>query len=507
MDYLIKKIYQICFVVCAVMIAALIIWILFNKIVLKNNVFDRKYSPAKKKAMHPAPPKNLLSKEPSELTIGTYHGKYVNLPFSNLHGIFFGEPGVGKSSTILNAIIGNFLIDDPAKRYYRSVLAVDSKPEIARKGVYEGDKDVRIINPTIPSGCGFDVMYGLNESSTDDELKARCRQISRSLIPDQHGDNEYFSGSAQNILTGALMWGFRKGFGFVDTVNRTKAVKATDLIAEIMSDPAMDDHPKIKAMVSMYEDNDSDEFASVQDTLGKDLDIFMNDSVIHCFSEKNPDRATPEDLINGTSIFLTIPDVLITDYARILGLIIEICIRYALSQDEAALKGKKPIYFLCDEATSIHIPSLPDSALPRGRSKGIIVDVIGQSYQGLINLYGKALAGVIQECCQIRVYFSCNDSDIARSLSLACGQYEEKRTSYTQQGISMISSSNTSQQFRNCMDVSDIMSLQDRNEVLVFYKGRWFVVNRCPYFKIPKYARRSEELFEKNLLYERRSEV
>lgn len=465
----------------------------------------KKFTSIKRKAMHPSPPKELLSKKPEGLTIGKYKRWYVNLPFpeSPLHMMLMGEPGAGKTSTVENSILYHSITDDASKTF-RSVLCVDSKPEIARKGVDESRRDIRIVNPTSMYGCGFDVMYGITKHSTDDELKVRCRQISRSLIPDQHGDNEYFSSSAQNILTGMLMYGFRKGLSFIDSVNKVKAVKTSDLIAEIMADADMESHPKIRALVSMYEGNDSDEFSSITDTLGKDLDIFQNDSVIHCFGDENTYRATPQDLIDGISIYLTIPDTLTDDYSRILGMVIEICLRYAMSQDEYSVQGKRPIYFLCDEATSIFIPSLP-VALMRGRSKGCMVAVIGQSEKGLRVLYGRDQADVMKECCQVKVYFSCSDPEIAKGLSESCGQFEEKRTSYTHQGMSAVSSSNnTSTQYRNCLDISDITSLPDRNEVLVFYKSRWFIVNRCPYFKIPAYNEKSKELFTKNRAFEGR---
>lgn len=494
--------------VCAAIAAILVLILLIQEhLDKKNGVSKRRHmSKEKRRAMYPSPPRRLLSRHPSGLTIGTYKGKYVNLPFqqSPLHILGVGEPGVGKSSTLENAILAGLnFADEEHSGYYKSVLAVDSKPELARKGVDESRDDVKIVNPSSLTGCGFDAMYGITKDSSDDELKVRCRQIARALIPDQHGDNSYFSSSAQNILTGALMYGFRKALGFIETISKVKSVKTLDLIAEIMSDPDMDDHPKIKAMVAMYEDNDSDEFASISDTLGKDLDIFQTDSVKHCFSENNPDRATPQDLIDGISIFLAIPDTLIDDYSRVFGMILEICIRYLMAQDEFEIQNEKPVFVLADESSSIFIPSL-SSALARARSKGVCICTLGQSVKAFRARYGRETFDGMMECCSIKLIFSCSDPEIAKGFSESCGQFEEKKRSYTKQGTYGVSSSNTSSQWRNCVEVSDIIGLPDRDELLVFYKGTWFIAKKSPYFKISEYNQKSKELFQKNYEYERR---
>lgn len=48
------------------------------------------------------------------------------------------------------------------------------------------------------------------------------------------------------------------------------------------------------------------------------------------------------------------------------------------------------------------------------------------------------------------------------------------------------------------MTVADIMSLEEEGKILIFAKGYWFIVNKAPYYSIPKYRIKSEEIKLKN---------
>ena len=180
----------------------------------KMNVIDT-LTIDKAKAMYHEIPYVYLSKDPGGFTLGKKGNSYVNLPFlaSPEHQLILGSPGSGKTTSILNALlyIHNFQTED---KKIGAVLAIDSKPELSLKSLDEMSSAVKIINPTTynyDKYYGFDVYYGLNKMSSDDELKERTDMIARSLIPSLSGDNEHFSGNAQKILSGFLMFGFRKG--------------------------------------------------------------------------------------------------------------------------------------------------------------------------------------------------------------------------------------------------------------------------------------------------------
>ncbi|MBQ6334256.1 MAG: type IV secretory system conjugative DNA transfer family protein [Erysipelotrichaceae bacterium] len=467
----------------------------------KKNVTD--LSADKKLAQDHPVPKKYLSKKPDGLTIGRKGRKYVRLPFedSPKHQLILGSPGSGKSTTLLNALLWNFNFEETKKKLC-SVLAIDVKPELQKKSSFQEDPNIRIIDPTSvdkddPCNFGFDLWYGLTPSDNDDRIKERAESIARSIIPDLSGDNAHFSGNAQKILSGFLMYGFVKGLSFSDTIAKVMSISVKDFIAEIITDPEMKDHPKIVNKVKVFDGNDSNEMASIKDTMEKDLNIFDTESVKYCFSG-NKQKVTPQLLSEGKSVFLTVPDHLLTTYKTVFGLIMELSLNYLMSIPEEKLRNRNPIWCLIDEGGTVYVPSLEDVAA-RGRSKKIQLSLIVQSYAQLENLYGDRKARSILDCCKTTIVFSCNDNKTADTISKWCGYYRETKYAYSNNPSSYGQSTNSSIEYRPVMDISDIKSLERDNEVLAFVNGDWFKANKAPYYSIRQLSERSDQIISHNL--------
>lgn len=300
------------------------------------------------------------------------------------------------------------------------------------------------------------------------------------------------------------MYGFRKGDLGIDPIIRLLDATAPNLIAEIVADPDMKNHPKILHKVKGFDGSDSDEFESIQHTLEENLDIFDSDTVQYCFSG-NPNKVTPEDLLKGNSIFLAIPDSLLTQYTTVFGMIMELCLKFLMSIPEENLKGQRPVWCLVDEGGTIYVPSLLDVA-SRGRSKRIQLSIVAQSFSQLEDLYGDRQARSILDCCKTTIVFSCNDTRTARDLSSWTGMYRETKVSTHQEGyITGLTGRNVSEEYRPVMDVSDIKNLEKNNEVLVFAKGDWFLAKKAPYYLIDEFKTISERLYAENIRHSKGS--
>ena len=208
----------------------------------------------KQVAMYPVVSKRYLSKTPDDFTVGKYRNRYFKIPIdtNNIkHCLIIGAPGSFKSSTLLNSLIWNFNFEK--NKTPPVIYCIDCKPELSRKSIDESRDDVKIIDPSINSGCGFDVWYGLDQDDPDDRLVERADLIARTLItnPSGNSDNEFFYISAQNLMVPFLVYGFRKDLGFVETILQIIRIPLQDLITTILMDEDMQtDHPKVIGMLT-----------------------------------------------------------------------------------------------------------------------------------------------------------------------------------------------------------------------------------------------------------------
>lgn len=451
-------------------------------------------------AMYPRIPRKYISKQPNDFTVGKYRNRYFRIPIDVndiKHTLIIGAPGSFKSSTLLNILIWNFNFEKEKKPM--TVFALDVKPELSRKSIDESRTDLKIINPSINTGSGFDVWYGLNQDSSDDRLIERADLIARTLItnPSGNGDNEFFYISAQNLMVPFLIYGFRKGIGFVETILQIIRIPLQDLITTILMDEDMQtNHPKVVGMLNAYDDKKGEAWEDIQLTLRQDLRIFDTDTVKYQFDE-NPNKASPMDLTNGVSIFLALPDHLLKQYSSIFRLITQMVLNYlsSIPEHERAEKDVPMIWLLIDEFGSIGKLQIQEP-LARLRSRKVSIWLACQGLSQLDLTYGHDGTRTILDNTETTLVFSCKDKPTAEIISSWCGQYQETKISRNKKNTSMFGdqSLTTSSEYRNIMDISDIMALRKNKELLVFDEGNRYLIKKCSYWQIPLLKQKSDEI-------------
>lgn len=492
----------------AILFIGLLFWIIcigvnvikYYVLGISDNIPNKAYSKDKLKAMYPNVPRKYLSKQPDDFTIGIYRNKYFRIPIDMndvKHTLIIGSPGSFKSSTLLNALVWNFNFEKIKKPM--TVFALDVKPELSRKSIDESRDDVRIINPSVNTGSGFDVWYGLNQNSSDDQLIERSDLIARTLItnPSGNGDNEFFYISAQNLMVPFLVYGFRKGMGFVETILQIIRIPLQDLITTVLMEEDMQtNHPKVIGMLTPYDGKDSDAIQDIELTLRQDLRIFDTDTVKYQFDD-NPLKASPQDLINGISIFLALPDHLLKQYSPVFRLITQMVLNYlsSIPEHERAENDVPMIWLLIDEFGSIGKLQIQEP-LARLRSRKVSIWLACQGLSQLDLTYGHDGTRTILDNTETTLVFSCKDKPTAEIISSWCGQYQETKISRNKKNTSMFGdqSLTTSSEYRNTMDISDIMALRKDKELLVFDEGNRYLIKKCPYWQIPLLKQKSDEI-------------
>ena len=466
---------------------------------------DRNSSKDKRKAMYQNVDRYLLSSIPDDFTVGKYRGKYFKIPIDThdvTHCLVFGSPGSFKSSTLLNSLIWNFNFE---KNNKMTVFAIDVKPELSLKSIYEHSSNVHVFNPSITSGYGWNTWYVLDENSTDDQLIERADMIARALIanPGGNSDNEFFYISAQNLMVPFLVYGYRKGYGFVETILQIIQIPLQDYIATIMMDDSFNEkHPKIIGMLRPYEGKDSESMQDIELTLRQDLRIWDTDSIKYQFDE-NPNKASPEDLTNDISVFMALPDNLIKQYSPIFRLVTQMVLNFLASIPESkrADNDVPLIWLLIDEFGSIGKISIQEP-LARLRSRKVSIWLACQGLSQLDATYGHDGTRAILDNTETTLVFSCKDKSTAEMLSAWCGQYQETKVSKNKKPGTFANdeySLTTSSEYRNVMDISDIIALKKNKELLVFHEGNRYLVDKCPYWMIPSLKEKSDEIKRLNL--------
>lgn len=462
----------------------------------------------KRKAMEGKIPGEYLSSKPDGFTIGRKGKRYVRLPVDPrniVHTLVIGSPGSMKSTTLLNALVYNFNLAKKEERM--TVFAIDVKPELQRKSViYDPERgDVKVIDPSSKSPVyyGWDVYYGLDKTSSDDEVEARADMIARSLISCKEGsDNSIFYATAQNLMVAFLLYGFFSGKCFLDSMLQLMSVPMQDLVASVLSDTEMcTAHPKLRLILQAYDSGEgsNEMLKDTEATMHEKLRIFSVSSVQYMLRD-NMKKASPQDLTKGTSIFLSLPDNLLKQYAPLVNLITQQVISYlgSIPEWERSEKDVPIIWLIVDEFGSIGHMDI-EGALARFRSRKICIWLCVQGLSQLDDTYGQYGRRSIVTDCECNLIFSSKDDIANKFFSDISGQYRETKISTHHNGASSFSESrNISSEYRPVYEASDFVQLRKNKKLICFVDGYHFHIDKCPFFQIKELRELSDRIRSEN---------
>lgn len=153
------------------------------------------------------------------------------------------------------------------------------------------------------------------------------------------------------------------------------------------------------------------------------------------------------------------------------------------------------IWLLIDEFGSIGKLQIQEP-LARLRSRKVSIWLACQGLSQLDLTYGHDGTRTILDNTETTLVFSCKDKPTAEIISSWCGQYQETKISKNKKNTSMFGdqSLTTSSEYRNVMDISDIMALRKDKELLVFDEGNRYLIKKCPYWQIPLLKQKSDDI-------------
>lgn len=430
-------------------------------------------------ASHPAVPEKYLSPSPTGYILGRAGQKYVRILPSqdSFCGLICSSPGSGKSVTMMASLLGNFCSP------HRSFLTIATDPKGELSGRFADLPDVKIVSLTDREKCGYNPLFWYRPEMSDEEMEPFLKTMAEALVSDSGGErNAFFWANARKILIGLMAWLIRKGKSFPATMT---AISTHDVMSLI--DQALDesDSKLVRKMLSSFSGKTGEDMQSIQTEVTTSIDIFAASSALDWALAESPRMTSPYDIEYGNSLFLSIEQERITEYAAFIRLFYAQLFQYLIKQREDSFTNPQlPIWILLEEAPLYGaIPHL-DSFLSTCRSKKISVYVICQSISQLEGAYGKERANTIIDDCLVKVVLGVANSETAEFFSKLTGQYEEEKTGTQSKGLfKMPSSYSYNSERRRCMDPEEFFRLKDYDSVVLFIDGSFMQVKKVKYYE------------------------
>lgn len=422
-------------------------------------------------------------------------GLYVRYPISNENtlagALFCGGPGTGKTTLMISTILSMQNSDT-------TMMVVDIKPEIYDKTVNPViHSNVKKIDPFDRKSYGFNLYYGISKKASDDEIMSEIDAICRSLIscpPDSR--NIFFYRSGRNIVSGVLFYKLKKDWSegrestFMDGITFLRMESIQNRITQII-DEAGDcpEYIRVIKLLKPYADKKGEAMEAIESTISESLKILDNNNIIWSLGDA-PKMAAPPDLENS-SLYLCVPEYHLDEYSMILRLISESIIRYCSKRPDNA--DHKILLYL-DEFPRLHLDAqVVLQGIALGRSRGLITILAAQTLQQIKSSWKKEDAKTLFELCQLMCFLSCADEESAKILCNWVGKYHEEHIQYTEG--SQTSSYSRSFNEKSILEPSDLMTIQDKGEAIVFAHNCMMRVSAqdARYYRIESLNKLSQE--------------
>ena len=447
------------------------------------------------KALYKKPDKRLLEKEPKGIILGKSDGRYMSIQPGitpgALHTLVLGTSGSGKTSSVLLST----LLAQHNKEI--TFLAVDVKGELLEKGFSPDDK-VAVFNPRRRDLYGFDFLYDLTPKSTESEVIEALRRVIYSLIPLKHTGEEFWPIAARTVLLGLFLyaWEYQQCYTIPQLVDFALSNNLNMLITDLLAEA--EDNSVVTRLLSPYGGDcvAEETLGSISSNIGNALQLFSSDSNLRYLTREADKKITPELLAQGISIDLLIEDRDLETYAPILSLAVATCITYLSSPGREKIVEQNPcnnqIVFVLDELGRLpEIQGLP-SILQIGRSRGCTVIGCLQSWSAAEEHYGEKVAQDMLTNFSYRVFLQAQpeSKDVEMAVK-AFGKFTEKKKS-----INTGKNKNYSYQFeeKDILQASDLLTLPDKNRIVVLSPFGAYMLTRCQYFKDTKLRKIADQI-------------
>ena len=432
-------------------------------------ILDKTGARREHRELNPKADKKLLAPSPEGgYPVGKQGHNWVVVPDSmEAHCLILGGSGSGKSSTqiinlILKSRLPGFIVDVKGELYEKTA------PFLLKQG-----RKIKVFNPSDPNTCGYNPFNAVRKESCVQDITI----IANALVPLKPGaeKDEFWIKSAQSYCAGALVWCWENNVPFGEAMRIIQSTPAEKFVEKAMEKGSED----VKILLGQFVGMAPETLGSVFGQLSSSTVTMASDRDLQrCFNTENV--ISPEDLLDGTTIFFQIPEHKLSIYRDIVQLIIG----QFLSFWERQPDGQKPkVNFILDEF--FRLGKLPvETSLATLRSKGTKIFCVTQSLGQISQLYGKDSMQALIDNFNITVVLGATSPESQRWFSEKIGTYyknvQSKSSNHQTLKLGGSIGSSSSEQERKLVKAEEFARLGD--ECILFACGGWSKVKKMPYY-------------------------
>lgn len=437
--------------------------------------FGKGMSTAEKRALNPSlADYHKVDLSESGFPVGKQKGNWVIFPDTmQYHALITGGSGSGKSSMAVIPLLLKTQLPS---------FVVDIKKELAEK---TAKPDSLIFDPSDKLAMGYNPFHLV----TKENMILDITTIANALIPvSPEKKDDFWDLEAQNYLAGCLLYLYKHNYNFTSAMKQIQSMNAAKFVAEAVAEG----DEEVNVFLGHFDGMAENTLSGITATVSSKIMVFASDpDLMNCFSKPDYECIKPEDLLDGRSIYLCIPEARLEVYKHATQLIIGQFLKFFERQPDSS-GGNPRVNFVLDEFFRLGKLSSVEMGAATLRSKGVRLHLICQSNAQIETLYGKTGSKVLFDNMQIKVLLSASDPETQEYYSKLTGTYDKTKKSFSDNkgdfkalGTSGVS---VSQEEKRLIKPEDLATLPSRNEAIVFTPKGWGRVQKKPYFNTPEYA-------------------
>ena len=355
--------------------------------------------------------------------------EYIGIPQGADGNILvIGGNGSGKSSSIAKPTLitwkGTMCVTD-----IKGELS-DFYAKLYQQGIVT--RPFIIFDPMQTNGISYDPFYWLSHDD-EENLISNIQEITFALIPISPNDNQAFwVETEQSILAAALLYYFKLGAGFSETLSHIVKSTVTKLIKEILES----DNVVAKMFLGEVGEMKPETLATFDRGLRNSLIPFATNPHISNAFRGVSEKATcfSWNELDNYNIFLRIPEDKIEQWGGAFNLMYTQLIRYLERRpDKYSPEGQNNVQtlLLMDEFARFGKLEMITNAMATLRSKNVNICLMIQSTAQLDKIYGEYDRRIIFDNCQYQAILRANDAETQKYISELIGVCKD-----TQLGLS-----------------------------------------------------------------------